>query len=377
MPGTAFAPGAAPRRIVDAQGERMAKRVLVLGAGTGASNNLIRSLKTGDPSLFIVGAHDDRFVLKKSCGDRNYLLPASVASTFPDAMRRVILREHVDLVIPASDAHVTLMSELQDTLPCRFLLPSRATIDLCQDKYELTTFLRARGLPAPLTYPIDDLASVEATFARFAPGALVWCRIRRGTASMGATSVRTAEQARGWIAYWHEMRGVPVERFTLSEYLPGRDFLYQGLWNAGTLLLAKTFERLSYFGGASSPSGVSSLSALAKTIREPRVLQVCRTVMEALDPRATGIFSIDLKENAAGVPCITEINAGRFFMAMNNFDRVGKHNMAATYVALALGETLDLQDEYDVIEDYYMVRDLDTLPGVFHADAFFEEIEEA
>jgi carbamoyl-phosphate synthase large subunit len=356
----------------------MTKRVLVLGAGTGASNNLIRSLKTGDPSPFVVGAHDDRFVLKKSCGDRSYLVPAaSDVNAFADAIRRVVRRERIDLIVPASDAHVTVMSELQDSIPCRLWLPARATIDLCQDKYELTTFLRARGLPAPLTYPVGDLDSVAETFARFAPGALVWCRIRRGTASMGATSVRTAEQARGWIEYWHEMRGVPVERFTLSEYLPGRDFLCQGLWRDGRLILAKTFERLTYFGGASSPSGVSSLSALAKTIREPRVLDVCRAVMEAIDRRATGVFSIDLKEDVGGVPCITEINAGRFFMAMNNLDGVGKHSMAATYLALALGEPVDLEDEYDAVEDYYMVRDLDTLPGVFHADAFFEDIEEA
>src|ERR1700694_4200189 len=234
----------------------MDKRVLVFGAGTGASNNLIRSLKTGDPSLVVVGAHDDRFVLKKSCADRNYVLPDPTTPTFPDALRRVILREGVDLVMPASDAHVKLMSELRETLPCRVWLPRRETIDVCQDKYDLTMLLGTRGVPAPLTYPITSLEDVEPTFARFAPGALVWCRIRRGTASMGATSVRTAEQARGWSAYWHEMRGVPVERFSLSEYLPGRDFLCQGLWDAGRLILVKTFERLSYFGGASSPSGV-------------------------------------------------------------------------------------------------------------------------
>jgi hypothetical protein len=30
-----------------------------------------------------------------------------------------------------------------------------------------------------------------------------------------------------------------------------------------------------------------------------------------------------------------------------------------------------------VAADYYMVRDLDTLPGVFHADEFFEGVEDA
>ena len=45
------------------------RRLLVLGAGSGASNNLIGSLRA-DPSFHIVGCHADRFVLKKSLADR-------------------------------------------------------------------------------------------------------------------------------------------------------------------------------------------------------------------------------------------------------------------------------------------------------------------
>jgi hypothetical protein len=42
--------------------------------------------------------------------------------------------------------------------------------------------------------------------------------------------------------------------------------------------------------------------------------------------------------------------------------------MSLTYVRLGLGETVELREEYDAVEGYYMVRDLDVLPGVFHAD---------
>jgi short-subunit dehydrogenase len=50
----------------------MESRVLVTGAGTGAANNLVRSLKAGDSSLTVVGRHDGRFALKQSVADRNY-----------------------------------------------------------------------------------------------------------------------------------------------------------------------------------------------------------------------------------------------------------------------------------------------------------------
>jgi carbamoyl-phosphate synthase large subunit len=120
---------------------------------------------------------------------------------------------------------------------------------------------------------------------------------------------------------------------------------------------------------------VSSFSALARTVVEPRVLAVSQQAIRAVDRAATGIFSVDLKADAGGIPFVTEINAGRFFIGMTAFDLVSKHNMPLTYVRMALGEPMDLRDEYDVAEDYYLVRDLDTLPGVFHADELFKDIE--
>ena len=126
----------------------------MLSAGTGAANNLIRSLKVGEPTLFVVGAHAERFVLKKSPADRNHLIPPSTHRGFLAALGRVIKAEKIALVIPGSDSDVDALSRLRDRIPCRVFMPRRSVIDLCQDKYNLTAFLRARGLPAPLTYPV-------------------------------------------------------------------------------------------------------------------------------------------------------------------------------------------------------------------------------
>jgi carbamoyl-phosphate synthase large subunit len=97
--------------------------------------------------------------------------------------------------------------------------------------------------------------------------------------------------------------------------------------------------------------------------------------VRSLGPSISGVFSVDLKENRRGVPCVTEINAGRFFIGMTAFDHVSKHNLPLTFVRLALGEPVGLRDEYDAVDDYYLVRDLDTLPGVFHADELFDGID--
>jgi hypothetical protein len=53
------------------------RRLLGMAAGTGACNNLVRSLKAGAAGVYIVGCNDDRFTLKQSTADRLYLLRPS------------------------------------------------------------------------------------------------------------------------------------------------------------------------------------------------------------------------------------------------------------------------------------------------------------
>jgi carbamoyl-phosphate synthase large subunit len=352
-------------------------RILVTGAGTAATENLLRSLRAGDRSLVVVGCHSDRFVLAKSTADRRYLTPAAADRGFLGALARVIRRERVDLVIPTTDAEVHAVARLRARIPCRVFLPRRSVIELCQDKYRLARRLRARGVPAPMTQPVTSLRTLDHIFRRVRARGLAWCRIRSGSGSMGAIPVRSPAQARSWIEYWRDMRGVPPTAFTLSEYLPGRDFSCQTLWKDGTLVLVKTCERLSYFGGGASPSGISSVSHLAKTVFEPRVVETCARAIRALDARTSGTFNVDLRERADGVPCITEINAGRFPSGNLIYDLTGTRNVSATFVRLALGERVTLRDEYDAAEGWYSVRDLDTPMGIFHADELFDRIEDA
>ena len=354
----------------------MGKRVLVTGAGSGASNNLIRSLRAGDPSLWVGGCHTDRFVLKASTADSNFLVLASDRPGFAAAVKRLVATEGIDLVIPNNDADVRTIGAAGGPIGRHLFLPRQAVIERCQDKYRLAAFLRARDIPAPLTHPVSDPAAIGAVFRRFPRGSRLWCRLRTGNGAIGAVPVRTPAQARSWIRCWEEVRAVPARAFALSEYLPGRDFACQSLWKDGRLVLAKTWERLSYFGRGNQPTLVSSIAALAKTVREPRVTEVCAAAIRALDPRVSGAFTVDLKEDAAGTPRITEINAGRLSSGTNLLDLTGKHNMAATYVRLGLDEPVELRDEDDAGEDHYLLRDLDSVPALFHADELFEGIQE-
>jgi hypothetical protein len=49
--------------------------------------------------------------------------------------------------------------------------------------------------------------------------------------------------------------------------------------------------------------------------------------------------------------------------------------MAASYARLACGEAVQVDDPYDDPGEYYLVRQLDTVPGIFGAGELFEGIE--
>ena len=151
----------------------MARRVLVMGAGGGASNNLIAGLERALPGLTAIGAHHDPFTLRKSVAERNYLL--SLVSTDAVEIARVADRESIDLVIPSSDPEVELLSGHRDALGGRVFLPPKAIIDLCRDKCELAAFLAGRDVPVPASFPVASLESLDGLFDKLAghhwPGA--------------------------------------------------------------------------------------------------------------------------------------------------------------------------------------------------------------
>jgi carbamoyl-phosphate synthase large subunit len=354
----------------------MSARLLLLGAGSGAANNLVRSLRVADCPMVIIGAHHDRFVLRTAPTERRYLLPAAARSEFVPALNRLIAAERIDVVIPTSDADVRAVAAARASLGCRTLLPALATIDVCQDKYAFAILLAARGVPVPETVALTALDDIDAAFSRLARHGRLWCRRRRGQGGLGALLVSRPEQARAWIAYWAEMRGVAASEFTLAEYLPGRDFAGQALFAHGDPIVIHAYERLSYLGGAAAPAGVG-LAALGKRLNDRRVSDLVTAAVRALEPDASGVFCFDAREDAAGTPRLTELNAGRFGLSAILLDLAGKVSLAAAYVRLAMGERLEPILEPEPGDEWYIVRDYDGAPAVLRADDFFSGIEAA
>ena len=104
--------------------------------------------------------------------------------------------------------------------------------------------------------------------------------------------------------------------------------------------------------------------------------------VRTLDDSPHGVYFVDLKEDATGRACVTEINAGRCGTTVHFYTEAG-FNFPWLLVCLARGLASggDLswlpRDPYDVVPaDLYWVRTLDCGPVLVRGDAGFSRYEE-
>jgi carbamoyl-phosphate synthase large subunit len=126
-------------------------------------------------------------------------------------------------------------------------------------------------------------------------------------------------------------------------------------------------ERLEYIYPHLAPSGVTGTPSVQKTIHDKTVNETGTNAVLSIDPNFNGIACVDLKENKKGVPCVTEINAGRMFTTSFFFSYASKllrqdfsANIPYLYVKLAYKEKLPKIPKYNILpKDLYWIRHLD------------------
>ncbi len=342
------------------------RRILFTGAGGGGTNNLIRSFRASKLDLDqfeLIGSNVSNEILCRSELDRNWILPLATDSSYPEMLRKVLCEDSIDLIVPNNDREVGVVSRIRDTLPCKVFLPNDETVQICQDKHKMYVKLSAGGIPMAKSFEITSLESIQELMDQL-PGDRYWIRPKIGAGSKGATWVRTAEQARQWIGLWCDLRGFEVEEFTVSEFLPGRDYAFQSVWSEGEMVVGKLVERLAYVGAENRLSGMASSPSIGRTLRDEVALETVQKAVKMLMGRPHGNFNFDLKGGVDGTMCITECNVGRFCMITPIFDLTGKYNTVEMYVRSAFGEVKIPDEPIDIVEDIYLLRELDNHPVI-------------
>ncbi len=317
------------------------KRIIVTGAGGSAAHNFIESLRLAGEKFYIVGTDVNKYHMPLSGADLYYQIPQADSPQYIPTLNQLVTKENIAFIHPQPDVEVHCLAANRRKIKARLFLPAIKTIDLCQDKIKFNQVIKQAGIETPESFQVKSPAALKYGFQALKKNhEKIWIRAIRGAGSKAALPVTKLAHAQAWIQYWIDLKGLAWSDFMIAEYLPGREYAFQSLWSRGRLLMSQARERLQYLFGNIMPSGQTSTPSLARTVNNQAVNQTAYRAIQAVDRRAHGIFCVDLKENQHGQPCVTEVNAGRFFTTSNFFTQAGM-NMPYYYIQLGFGEKLD------------------------------------
>jgi len=333
-------------------------RVLLTGAGGPASIGVARSLK----SHYLVGIDRDKFALQHAETKVKYVSPDARSPEYIAFLNDLIESEGIDFVHAQPDPEVKVISDNRYQIRAKTFLPLQETVALCQDKYATFKVLARLGVPVPQSYALPNEVRLNRVWDLLMPGVgKMWLRANTGAAGRGAYLIQghgKYDQARSWIDSqngWGE--------FMAAQYLPGKCVTWQSLWKDGSLIASQGRERLEWHLANRSPSGVTGITGVGRTVSRKDMDEIGRAAVLAVEATPNGIFGVDMKEDASGVPNVTEINIGRFFTTIEFFSRLGL-NFPEMYVNIGMG--LGYHRTNDLPEGWLWIRSMDSPPKLVH-----------
>ncbi len=293
----------------------------------------------------------------------------------------VAKKERAVFIHPQPSSEAFVLSAHRSSLPSKVFLPSRRVLTLAQDKLLTQEKLSSASIRVARTRKLSASTDLESAFK--AIGAPVWVRARHGAGGRLSLLCKTVEEAMEWVALWSR-RGVATGEFILQEYLPGRNIAWDSVWLNGELVTSYCRERLEYPFKHISPSGITGTPSVARTLRDRGTDTESERAVKALDPKPTGAYSVDVKEDESGRPVVTEVDAGKFHTTMPLWGYVGvKHlklpwyaNLADLYVRIGLGEDPpdDVPRQDLLPAGYYMIRNIDSGVLLWREDGWKERV---
>jgi carbamoyl-phosphate synthase large subunit len=218
------------------------------------------------------------------------------------------LAAEVDFVYVSLESEIEVIAGAGLRLPTPSNLAAPAVLALVLDKLATERVAKQpRDFPRTAKLDPDDPG---AAFSEL--GAPLWIRPAAGTSGIAGLQVSSEEEAAAWLKLWESR--APDTHWMAQEYLPGRNLNWSAVYREGECVAAACMERLSYLLAPVAVSGITGQVKLCQTVAAGVAGEVADRVVRALDAQPHGVYSVDLRENAAGHPCVTEINprlAGR------------------------------------------------------------------
>jgi biotin carboxylase len=339
------------------------KNILCTGAGGPAGINFVKSLLIAPETLNVVGTEASEHFQYLMPTKTKYRVPLAKDPAYIDHLNEIIRKEKIDFLHAQPDVEVEVISENREKLDAPVYLPSKQAVLACQDKFESARVWKQKSIPVAKTILIKNEKDIDKAFEEF--GSPIWIRATHGAGGRGSTPADNRETAVAWIRYW-KARHVDWD-FIAQEHLPGKNIAFHSVWKDGELVTSMSRERLEYIYAYLAPSGIMGTPAVQKTVHNEVVNKVGTEAVLAIDNNFSGIASVDLKENKAGVPCVTEINPGRMFTTSFFFSFASKIirkdyaiNIPYLYTKLAYKEKLPKLEKYNPLPaDVFWIRHMD------------------
>ncbi len=281
------------------------RSILVTGAGGSAGNNVCWSLRVSNDGKKIIlnGTDVDRTSIELNGWiDRAYQLPPANSPRYLPRLNQVVKKDKVEMVFPQPDSEVGRLSKDRDKVRAAMFLPDLEAVKVCQDKYEALSRWFKKGLRREPIVLSPGNSRARRLAARFTFPC--WVRARQGAGGSLSCLAKNWRSVEYWTGY-HWMEGLKTD-FIVEEYLPNRDFCFMSIWNEGALVTSMVRERLSWVGHRIVGSG--GTSKLNRVVHSNKVNMTALEAIRAVSERPHGIFCVDLKGDARGVPRPTEIN---------------------------------------------------------------------
>lgn len=257
--------------------------VLLTGGGGVAIPGLIERLRSGGHTVFV--ADMDPLAAGLQYADKGFQIPAALSEKFVPAISRICMEHKVEILVPLVDEELLKAFELED-LGVQLLLPRKAFVETCLDKYLLMQALGDVGIPAPKTVLASDGAD-DLSYP-------IIVKPRTGRGSRGLGLVNNADELSAFLAD----SDYAANELILQRCVKGTEFTVSVLcWRDGNVKAVVPKEICVKKG----------VTHLAVTRSVDVIDQCCRDIQTKLS--ADGPFNVQLiLEENTGIPYPFEIN---------------------------------------------------------------------
>lgn len=346
------------------------KKILVTGVGGPTPRSFVRAVKMAEDlseEFRFVGVDCNPLaygLYDRNLFDESYAVPMANDSGYWNTINDIIEKEQIEgaVILPEVEALEWTKNKNKLKSSIKVHLPDYELANMLVNKHRLHGMLD--GTPwVPCFSRLDpenyDYGKISAEV-----GNIFWVRSTEGSSGLGSLKIESESALAQWISI-----NSGVSEFIATEYLPGRNMACKMLYFDGKLTRTACAERVNYIMAKVAPSGITGNTSFGRLINEPELVniseQTLNFISEEVGSELNGIFTVDFKEDADGIPKITEINI-RHVAFTSSMAAGGANIPADTLKVLFSGSLPPERVDYQYEEGLIFLRDVDSVPIIIN-----------